>query len=182
VTEELPLGPGETLRLSFLARDFFQNNPFILPAFAIYVRDQAKACGAKFLVDAYCGSGLFALASAKAFEKVAGVEVSETSVIFARENAASNGITNATFLAGDASAIFAKLEFAGADCVVVIDPPRKGCDETFLNQLFAFSPRSVVYVSCDPGDADARPQGLPRGGLQGHRRPAVRPVSADEAP
>jgi 23S rRNA (uracil1939-C5)-methyltransferase/tRNA (uracil-5-)-methyltransferase len=150
VTEELPLGPGETLRLSFLARDFFQNNPFILPAFAIYVRDQAKACGAKFLVDAYCGSGLFALASAKAFEKVAGVEVSETSIVFARENAASNGITNATFLAGDASAIFAKLEFAGADSVVVIDPPRKGCDEMFLNQLFAFSPRSVVYVSCDP--------------------------------
>jgi tRNA/tmRNA/rRNA uracil-C5-methylase (TrmA/RlmC/RlmD family) len=150
VTEELPLGPGETLRLSFLARDFFQNNPFILPAFACYVRDQARASGARYLVDAYCGSGLFALASAGAFEKVAGVEVSETSIIFARENAASNGITNATFLAGDASAIFAKLEFAGSDSVVVIDPPRKGCDEMFLGQLFAFSPRAVVYVSCDP--------------------------------
>ncbi|HEY5228399.1 MAG TPA: class I SAM-dependent RNA methyltransferase [Opitutaceae bacterium] len=150
VTEEVPLGPGETLRLSFLARDFFQNNPFILPAFALYVRDQAKASGARFLVDAYCGSGLFALASAKSFERVAGVEVSETSIVFARENAAANAISNATFLAGDASAIFAKLDFAGTETVVVIDPPRKGCDELFLRQLFAFAPRAVVYVSCDP--------------------------------
>ena len=95
VVEELPLGPGETLRLGFLARDFFQNNPFILPSFAAYVRDQARSSGARFLVDAYCGSGLFALAAARAFERVAGVEVSESSVAFARENAAANGITNA---------------------------------------------------------------------------------------
>ena len=51
------------LRLRFLARDFFQNNPFILPAFTAYVREQAAASGARFLVDAYCGSGLFALAA-----------------------------------------------------------------------------------------------------------------------
>src|SRR5581483_3147148 len=94
------------LELRFLARDFFQNNPFILPAFTSYVRAQAAASGARFLVDAYCGSGLFALASAGAFERVAGVEVSETSVAFARENAAANGIGNAVFLAGDAAAIF----------------------------------------------------------------------------
>jgi tRNA/tmRNA/rRNA uracil-C5-methylase (TrmA/RlmC/RlmD family) len=150
VTEVLELGPGETLRLSFLARDFFQNNPFILPAFARYVRDQARASGARFLVDAYCGSGLFALASARAFDRVAGVEVSESSVAFARENAAANGISNASFTAGDASAIFDKLEFSGEDSVVVIDPPRKGCDAAFLRQLFVFSPRAVVYVSCDP--------------------------------
>ena len=150
VTEEIPLGQGEVLRLSFLARDFFQNNPFILPSFASYVRDQARSSGARFLVDAYCGSGLFALASARAFERVAGVEVSESSVAFARENAAANGIPNASFVAGDASAIFSGLDFPGSDTVVVIDPPRKGCDEVFLRQLFAFRPRAVVYVSCDP--------------------------------
>jgi 23S rRNA (uracil1939-C5)-methyltransferase/tRNA (uracil-5-)-methyltransferase len=150
VVEELPLGPGETLRLGFLARDFFQNNPFILPSFAAYVRDQARSSGARFLVDAYCGSGLFALAAARAFERVAGVEVSESSVAFARENAAANGIANATFLAGDASAIFSGLGFPADDTAVVIDPPRKGCDEAFLNQLFSFRPRAVVYVSCDP--------------------------------
>ncbi len=150
VVEALPLGPGETLRLGFLARDFFQNNPFILPAFAGYVRDQARSSGARFLVDAYCGSGLFALAAARAFERVAGVELSESSVAFARENAATNGITNASFLAGDASAIFSGLGFPGEDTAVVIDPPRKGCDEAFLSQLFSFGPRAVVYVSCDP--------------------------------
>ncbi|HXN34935.1 MAG TPA: class I SAM-dependent RNA methyltransferase [Opitutaceae bacterium] len=150
VAEEVPLGPGQTLRLDFLARDFFQNNPFILPAFACYVRDQARLSGARFLVDAYCGSGLFALAAAGAFERVAGVEVSESSVGFARANAAANGIPNAVFTAGDASSIFAGLDFPGRDTAVVIDPPRKGCDESFLRQLLDFRPRAVVYVSCDP--------------------------------
>ncbi len=151
-----PLGertpPQAPLRLRFLARDFFQNNPFILPAFTRYVREQAAASGARSLVDAYCGSGLFALSAASAFERVAGVEISESSVRFARENAAANGITNATFLAADAAAIFATLPagFAATDTAVIIDPPRKGCDESFLQQLFAFGPRAVVYVSCDP--------------------------------
>ena len=139
-----------SLKLHFLARDFFQNNPFILPAFTGYVREQAAASGAKNLVDAYCGSGLFALSCAPAFERVAGVEISETSVKFATENAAANGIGNATFRAGDAAQIFAGLDFPAADTAVVIDPPRRGCDELFLNQLFAFGPRAVVYVSCDP--------------------------------
>ncbi len=144
--------PGRPLRLHFLARDFFQNNPFILPAFTGYVREQAKASGARLLVDAYCGSGLFALSCAPVFERVAGVEVSETSVKFARENAAANGIANAVFSAGDAATIFAGLDasFVAADTAVVIDPPRKGCDESFLAQLFTFGPRAVVYVSCDP--------------------------------
>lgn len=149
------LPPGASaapLRLHFLARDFFQNNPFILPAFTSYVREQAQASGARYLVDAYCGSGLFALSCAPAFERVAGVEVSETSVKFARENAAANGIANAVFSAGDAATIFAGLDacFAPRDTAVVIDPPRKGCDESFLAQLFTFGPRAVVYVSCDP--------------------------------
>ncbi len=138
------------LKLHFLARDFFQNNPFILPAFTGYVREQAATSGARFLVDAYCGSGLFALTAARAFERVAGIEISESSVRFARENAEANGIANATFQAGDAAAIFAGLTFSPDDTVVVIDPPRKGCDASFLGQLFAFGPRAVVYVSCDP--------------------------------
>jgi len=138
------------LKLRFLARDFFQNNPFILPAFTGYVRAQAAASGARFLVDAYCGSGLFALTAAPSFERVAGIEISESSVAFARENAAANHVANATFRAGDAAAIFAGLDFPAADTAVIIDPPRKGCDAGFLAQLFAFGPRAVVYVSCDP--------------------------------
>ena len=138
------------LKLRFLARDFFQNNPFILPAFTGYARDQASATGARFLVDAYCGSGLFALTAAPAFEQVAGIEISESSIVFARQNAAANKLDNVTFQAGDASAIFAGLAFPAADTVVLIDPPRKGCDEQFLSQLFGYGPRAVVYVSCDP--------------------------------
>ena len=138
------------LKLKFLARDFFQNNPFILPAFTGYARDQAAATGARFMVDAYCGSGLFALTAAPAFEQVAGIEISESSIVFAKQNAAANGLKNVTFQAGDAAAIFAGLTFPAADTVVLIDPPRKGCDESFLTQLFNYSPRAVVYVSCDP--------------------------------
>lgn len=140
------------LKLRFLARDFFQNNPFILPAFTAYVRTQAATSGARFLVDAYCGSGLFALSCAPAFERVTGIELSESSIRFARENAVANGITNATFSAGDASTIFAGIDpvFVATATAVIIDPPRKGCDESFLGQLFAYGPRTVVYVSCDP--------------------------------
>lgn len=134
----------------FLAGDFFQNNPFILPAFTSYVAWQACASGARYLVDAYCGSGLFALTLAPHFEKVLGVEVSETSADWARANARSNGIEHASFLAASAEAIFEQVDFPAEESAVVIDPPRKGCDAAFLHQLFAFGPRRVVYVSCNP--------------------------------
>jgi tRNA/tmRNA/rRNA uracil-C5-methylase (TrmA/RlmC/RlmD family) len=149
--EEPGAAAQEPLRLEFLARDFFQNNPFILPAFTGYVRRRAAASGARFLVDAYCGSGLFALSCATAFERVAGIELSASSIAFARRNAAANGLADrVTFQAGDAGAIFAGLEFPPGETAVVIDPPRRGCDEAFLAQLFAYGPRAVVYVSCDP--------------------------------
>ncbi len=138
------------LTFNFLAGDFFQNNPYILPAFTDYVARQACAGGAKYLVDAYCGSGLFALTLASHFEKVLGVEVSETSADWARANARSNNISHASFLAASAEAIFEQVDFPAAESAVVIDPPRKGCDMAFLNQLFAFGPERVVYVSCNP--------------------------------
>ena len=138
------------LKFQFLAGDFFQNNPFILPAFTGHVARQAAAGGAKFLVDAYCGSGLFALTLAASFEQVAGVEVSETSCEWARKNAAANGITNAVFLTASAEAIFDSISFPAAESAVVIDPPRKGCTPEFIEQLVKFGPARVVYVSCDP--------------------------------
>ncbi|MCH7227300.1 class I SAM-dependent RNA methyltransferase [Haloferula sp. A504] len=138
------------LSLDFLAGDFFQNNPFILPDFTGHVAREAAAEGVRFLVDAYCGSGLFALSLAKHFERVAGVEVSETSADWARRNAETNGITNATFLAASAEAIFADIDFDPAATAMVIDPPRKGCSEDFLDQLAQFAPSRLVYVSCNP--------------------------------
>jgi 23S rRNA (uracil1939-C5)-methyltransferase/tRNA (uracil-5-)-methyltransferase len=138
------------LEFHFLAGDFFQNNPFILPLFTSYVADQASQGGQEFLVDAYCGSGLFSLSLASRFKKVVGVEVSETSADWARSNARTNGIDHASFMAADASAIFADVDYPPHLTSVVIDPPRKGCDMNFLNQLFAFGPARVVYVSCNP--------------------------------
>ena len=138
------------LTFNFLAGDFFQNNPCILPAFTGYVARQASAKNARFLVDAYCGSGLFAITLAKHFERVVGVEVSESSADWARANAVSNGITHAEFLTASAEAIFAQINFPARETVVVIDPPRKGCDKQFLDQLFAYGPSRVVYVSCNP--------------------------------
>jgi 23S rRNA (uracil1939-C5)-methyltransferase/tRNA (uracil-5-)-methyltransferase len=147
ITEEV----GD-LRLRFRAGDFFQNNPFLLPRLAAHVAAEARAGGARFLVDAYCGSGLLALTAAPGFERVVGVEVSPTSVAWARENAAANGRANCEFVAADATAIFAAahLGFAGADAAVVVDPPRKGCSPEFVAQLVAFAPRAIVYVSCNP--------------------------------
>lgn len=138
------------LTFHFLAGDFFQNNPYILPLFTDYVAQKASEGGASYLVDAYCGSGLFALSLAPRFKKVLGVEVSETSADWARSNARTNGIEHATFLAASAEAIFAEVDFPAQETAVVIDPPRKGCDAAFLGQLFAFGPQRVVYVSCNP--------------------------------
>jgi len=138
------------LTFRFLAGDFFQNNPFILPAFTGYVSRQASAGGARFLVDAYCGSGLFALSLAGNFEQVAGVEVSESSCAWARRNAEANGIANAAFLTASAEEIFAQVTFPPEHTAVVIDPPRRGCTPEFIQQLLTFRPARLVYVSCDP--------------------------------
>jgi tRNA/tmRNA/rRNA uracil-C5-methylase (TrmA/RlmC/RlmD family) len=140
------------LTLNFLAADFFQNNPFLLPRLAAHVAGEARAGGARFLVDAYCGSGLLALTAAPGFERVVGVEVSPSSVKWARENAATNGRDNCTFTASDATRIFGDLpeDFRGVDSAVIVDPPRKGCSPEFLEQLVAFAPRTIVYVSCNP--------------------------------
>ena len=149
ISETVTTDTGD-ITFHFLAGDFFQNNPFILPAFTGYVAQQASSCGAKYLVDAYCGSGLFSLCLAHKFEQVAGVEVSETSADWARRNAKLNKIENATFLAASAEAIFADITFPSEETAVVIDPPRKGCNQEFLTQLFTFGPKKVVYVSCNP--------------------------------
>lgn len=154
------------LSFQFLAGDFFQNNPFILPLFTGYVAKQAATAGARFLVDAYCGSGLFALTLAKHFETVAGVEVSETSCEWARKNAASNKIGNATFLTASAEAIFDQISFPADETAVVIDPPRKGCTPEFIEQLIRFSPSRVVYVSCDPATQVRDLKLLGNGGYQ----------------
>lgn len=137
----------------FVAGEFFQNNPHILPDMVNYALDQAA--GPRFLVDAYCGVGVFGICGAGRFEKVTGVELNATAISLARANAQINQLRNVDFIVGEAEAIFEHLSFPGAESAVILDPPRKGCDPLFLEQLFAFGPARIVYVSCGP-DTQAR--------------------------
>ena len=148
--DEIAVEDVDGVRFEFQAGDFFQNNPFILPKFVRHAIDEAKATGAKHLVDAYCGSGLFAISAARDFENVIGVEISETAVKKAAHNAEINSLTNCRFIAADAQQVFKDVPHAGADTVVIIDPPRAGSSPEFLQQLFAFNPKGVVYISCNP--------------------------------
>jgi len=137
------------LTFSFLAGDFFQNNPYILPDFVDYASKQAMT-GSSYLIDAYCGSGLFGLSFAKYFSEVAMVEVSESGADWARYNAKANNIKNAKVFTASAEYIFTQITYPAEETTICIDPPRKGCNEEFLNQLFAFGPARVIYISCNP--------------------------------
>ena len=140
---------GDTL-FQFQAGEFFQNNPFILPAMVEHVVNEARSADIRFLVDAYCGVGVFCISAASDFEKVVGIEISAKSIHWANSNAAVNNVGNADFIVGRSEGIFKKIDFDPEATTVVIDPPRRGCDLKFLNQLVTFSPMRVVYVSCDP--------------------------------
>lgn len=141
---------------------FFQNNNSILPSFTAYVRDHilppaaapAAAKPIKYLIDAYSGSGLFTITLSSLLSGGSiGIDIADKSIAFARTNAALNGLPEdrCRFLAADAPQLFASLggAFDPDETVVVLDPPRKGCDASFLRQLLGFAPRRVVYVSCN---------------------------------
>ena len=133
---------------------FFQNNRSIIPSVIDYIRYQPAFTEQpgdepRYLVDTYCGSGLFALTLAPLFHQVAGVEISAQSIECAKENARLNGVENATFLAGSAENIFANISYPREQTTVVIDPPRRGCDEAFIKQLVQLRPAHILYVSCN---------------------------------
>lgn len=145
-----------TTKFESPAGTFFQNNRSILPSLLDYVRDAITSTSSstdpaqdKYLVDAYCGSGLFSLCLASLFREVSGVEISSESIKYATKNAELNGITNAKFLAGNAEDIFAKIEYPADQTTVIIDPPRRGCDEEFIRQLVKLAPKHIFYVSCN---------------------------------
>ena len=140
----------EDIKFNFTAGSFFQNNPFILNQFTKHVRNEAKSKKSKYLIDAYCGAGLFALTSASAFEEVTGIEISEGSIFWAKKNLSKNSIENVKFITGEIEKFFEQVSYKGNETSVIIDPPRKGCSENFLQQLFVFKPQKVVYVSCNP--------------------------------
>ncbi len=116
----------------------------VLPLMTQYVERQAKINGARFLVDCYCGGGLFCITASRTFDQCVGIEISGQAISQAKQNAVANGIENCDFVAGTASDIFSSISFDPTETSVIIDPPRKGCDSTFLRQLAMFSPCTVV--------------------------------------
>ena len=138
----------------FSAGEFFQNNNSILPLVTDYVRSNLQISNSKpgdphYLVDAYCGSGLFSITSSKGVDKVIGVEVSADSVSFAERNAKANGVENCKFVVGKAEKIFGSIDTPCERTSVILDPPRKGCDDIFLKQLAEYNPARIVYISCN---------------------------------
>lgn len=101
--------------------------------------------------DIYCGIGTISLMAAKYAKKVYGVEIVEQAVVDARANALNNNIHNVEFFAGKAEEVVPKLykQKIKAD-VVIVDPPRKGCEKPVIDTIINMSPKKVVYVSCNP--------------------------------
>ncbi|CDK29385.1 unnamed protein product [Kuraishia capsulata CBS 1993] len=141
----------EGYQFEFVANEFFQNNNSILTKILGHVREslQLDHKSENYLIDAYCGSGLFSVTSASSVERVVGVEISEESVRFAKRNAELNGVENASFIQGKAEKIFQGIDLPHDKTSIILDPPRKGCDEIFLKQLADFNPKRVIYISCN---------------------------------
>ena len=101
--------------------------------------------------DLFCGIGTISLLAARRARKVLGIEYEPSAVRNAEENARLNGIGNTQFLAGDAGELLKKgADLVGTPDIVILDPPRKGCDTALLEDIAAASPRRIVYVSCNP--------------------------------
>lgn len=113
--------------------------------------DYAGLTGRETVLDLYCGTGTIGLSMAGRAGKLLGVEVVPEAVEDARRNARENGVGNAEFFCGDAAQAAQRLLARGErPDVVVLDPPRKGCDAALIDAVAQMSPPRVVYVSCDP--------------------------------
>ncbi len=140
---------GLKFRLSPLS--FYQVNRRQAERLYGLAADAAALTGEETLLDLYCGTGTIGLSMAHRVRELTGVEVVAPAVEDAKRNAEENGITNARFFAADAADAAKRLEAEGwHPDVVVIDPPRKGCDVAVIETIAEMAPERVVYVSCDP--------------------------------
>lgn len=126
---------------------FFQVNPGQAEALYAKVFDYAALNGSETVWDAYCGVGTLALLAAQRAGKVIGTECIEEAVEDARQNAIRNGIENVSFFCVDAERFIHSLEKVD---VVLVNPPRSGCESGFLLGIKRLLPKKVIYVSCDP--------------------------------
>ncbi len=113
--------------------------------------DYAELQGEETVLDTYCGIGTIGLYMAPQAKHVYGVEVVPEAIADAQQNATINQFENTTFVCGKAEEVILKWKAEGIKPdVVMVDPPRKGCDETFLETLLTLNPKKIVYISCNP--------------------------------
>ncbi|MBP5153132.1 MAG: 23S rRNA (uracil(1939)-C(5))-methyltransferase RlmD, partial [Lachnospiraceae bacterium] len=157
-----------TYRISPLS--FYQVNPEQTLKLYNLALEYAGLTGSETVWDLYCGIGTISLFLAQKAKEVYGVEIVPEAIEDAKVNAEINGITNAFFRAGAAEDLAPGLSRPD---VIVVDPPRKGCDEKLLETILKNSPKRVVYVSCDPATLARDLKILVSGGYELTR---VRPV------
>lgn len=131
---------------------FFQVNPVQTQKLYQIALDYAELKGDEVIWDLYCGIGTISLFLAKNAKQVYGVEIIPQAIEDAKTNAEINRIKNVEFLVGAAEDILPRKhrdENVRAD-IIVVDPPRKGCDQRLLDTIVSIAPEKIVYVSCDP--------------------------------
>ncbi|MBS4537392.1 23S rRNA (uracil(1939)-C(5))-methyltransferase RlmD [Clostridium sp. D2Q-11] len=141
----------DDIKFNISPLSFFQVNPIQTEVLYNKALEYADLQGDETVFDLYCGIGSISLFLAKKAKKVYGIEVVKLAIEDAKKNAKINKITNAEFFTGKAEEVFPKLYKQGirAD-VVVVDPPRKGCEQKVLDTIIEMNPKKVVYVSCNP--------------------------------
>lgn len=155
------------IKFSISPNSFYQVNPAQTKVLYEKALEYAALTGEETVIDAYCGIGTISLFLAQKAKKVYGIEIVEDAVRDARENAKINNITNAEFVSGAAEEVMVEWAKEGIKAdVVVVDPPRKGCDEALLNSILAMKPKKVVYVSCNPGTLARDVKILEQGGYK----------------
>ncbi|MBC1578695.1 23S rRNA (uracil(1939)-C(5))-methyltransferase RlmD [Listeria seeligeri] len=162
------------IRFAISARSFYQVNPLQTEVLYQQAIEAAELTGEETVIDAYCGIGSISLCLAKKAKHVYGVEIVDQAIQDARANAELNNLNNTTFETGKAEEVIPTWYKAGivAD-VLVVDPPRKGCDEKLLQTILAMKPKKVVYVSCNPGTLARDMKILSDGGYEANQ---VQPV------
>ncbi len=112
--------------------------------------DFASLTGKEVVFDAYCGIGIMSLMLAKKAKKLIGVEIVPEAIESAKESALLNNVSNAEFIVGACEDILPKLLDNNKPDVLVVDPPRAGCEESLLNAIVDSKINKIVYVSCNP--------------------------------
>lgn len=134
-------------------KSFYQVNTPAAEALYRQAAEFAEPEG-KTLLDLYCGAGTIGLSMAKSAKRVIGAEIVPEAVENAKSNAARNDIANADFICADAGQAAKRLEQTGEKPdVIVLDPPRKGCDDATLTACAAMQPERIVMISCNPATA-----------------------------